>query len=109
MLARLQHQHTAPSLSLLGHQLALESVLTSSNMNCSCPAVEPEQVFPNIILHITLFVLAIFWPFMVVGVSMIGVRMKEDYLDALEVKRKARHVLQDAKKDAYVSCLQHQI
>jgi hypothetical protein len=44
----------------------------------------PEQHFedspaPHIILHIILFVLAIFWPFLVVGVSVMGARIFQGF------------------------------
>lgn len=73
-------------------------------MNCSCPSITAEigQNKTGIVLHITLFVLAIFWPFLVIGLSMIGVKIKEDYLDALELRKKDRLALAQESKETYV-------
>lgn len=73
-------------------------------MNCSCPSIAAEigENKAGIVLHITLFVLAIFWPFMVIGLSMIGVKIKEDYLDAIELRKQDRLALAQESKKTYV-------
>jgi hypothetical protein len=72
-------------------------------MNCSCPSIVAEigENKAGIVLHIILFVLAIFWPFMVIGLSMIGVKIKEDYLDAIELRKQDRLALAQESKTTY--------
>ena len=56
----------------------------------------PDQPEPHIVLHIILFILAIFWPFLVVVISIMGAKIFRGFELSLDVKERREGSSADA-------------
>lgn len=53
---------------------------------------------PPIAMHILLFVLAIFWPFLVIGMSVLGVKLKDKFEQRMDMVMEKKKTKKKKKK-----------